>query len=324
MNILVTGDSGLLGSHLSQKLFENGHKVFGISRTDRNHNDDVPRYLIDLTDTQETKKVIEEIKPEVIFHLAANAAEGKGQFSPIDMTQRNLVILANVLTPAINNGLKRFVYTSSIASYGELTPPFKEEDIQKPQDIYGINKMAGEMYLKVLSNVHGFEYVILRPHNIYGPKQNMNDPYRNVVSLFMNKLLKGESYSLYGGGAMKRCFSYIDDVIDVIYKCGFENVANQIFNVGSDKQTSIKELSDLIQKITGIYIEPKILPDRPQEVKDAISDHTKVKNIFGYHDTPLEEGLTKTWAWIKEQGPQETYLDPVEIESKKLPSNWKV
>lgn len=323
MRILVTGDSGLIGSHLASRLVKEGHEVYGASRTKRNWNDSVKRFLVDLTDTEQARKMIEEVKPEVIYHLAANAAEGKGQFSPIDMTQRNLVILANVVTPAINSGLKRIVYTSSIASYGAITPPFREDDQQKPQDIYGINKMAGEMYLKVLSSVHGFEYVIVRPHNVYGPNQNMSDPYRNVVTLFMNKLLKGENYSLYGGGKMKRCFSYIDDVIDVIYKCGFSDVAGQVFNVGADKVYSIKELSDLIQDVTGIYIEPTILPDRPQEVIDAISDHSKAKKEFGYQDTPISEGLKKTWDWIKAQGPQETILDPVEIQSDKLPSNWK-
>jgi len=323
MRILVTGSSGLIGSHVVKKLIEEGNEVFGISRSNDNLHDQETRFNIDLLDKKATTDAVEKIKPEVVYHFAANAAEGKAQFSPIDITQRNIGIFLNVLVPSINNGMKRFIFTSSIAVYGSIEIPFKESDPPIPQDIYGINKMACEQTIRVLAKVHDFEFVIARPHNVYGPGQNMRDPYRNVVTLFMNSLLKNKPYSIFGDGTMKRCFSYIDDVAEVLKKMATAPVAGLTVNVGSEKVYTINELSDTIREVSGIDIEPNYLPDRPQEVHTAKSDHSICKIVFGYSDTEFLKGIKETWEWCKQQGPQEQEFTEVEIPSKKLPKTWK-
>lgn len=327
--ILVTGGAGFIGSHLVDSLVITGHQVSIIDDLSggflRNINPKSQFYRIDLRNTELVDKTIKKIKPEIIYHLAANAAENKSHFSPIEITSRNWNAFINILVPALRNGMKRFVFTSSIAVYGSLQTPYKENDRPQPQDLYGISKLAIEESLKVLSNVHNFEYVITRPHNVYGPRQNMSDPYRNVVALFMNALLKRKPYYIYGNGQQRRCFSYIEDVIDALFKCGFGNFHGMTFNIGADKDYSLNELKNVIQKITGIKISPIYLRDRPQEVKIAISDHRLAKKYLGYKDkTSLYQGIQYTWEYAKKLGYQKSILTKVELDSPLLPRNWRI
>jgi UDP-glucose 4-epimerase len=327
LKIIVTGHTGLIGSHLVDKLVDMGHTVYGMSQgvgsMPGNENPNTENYCINLLNKEATAEIIEDIKPDMVYHLAANAAEGKSQFSPIDITQRNVNIMLNVLVPAIRSGMRRFVYTSSIAAYGAIIPPFKESDYMQPQDIYGINKMACEKIIKVMAKVHGFEPLVFRPHNVYGPRQNMKDPYRNVVTLFMNQILQGKPYSIYGDGSMKRCFSYVGDVAQVLADSAGKNMAYMALNVGADKSYSIKELSDMVIKVSGTNLEPNYLPDRPQEVHEAIADHSLMHQIFEYGHTPLEDGIRRTWEWAKTVGPVEYEYTGFEIESNKIPNNWR-
>lgn len=328
MKILVTGSNGFIGSHLVDRLVEDGHIVLGIDDLSGgvlNYNNAKASYrYFDLRDVEKTRDTVTMFKPKVVFHLAANAAENKAQFSPIDISTRNYNTFLNVVVPAINSGVKRVIVTSSIAVYGALQTPFRETDLPQPEDIYGVSKLAMEQTLKILSDVHGFEYVITRPHNVYGPRQNMTDPYRNVVTIFMNSLLKGESYKIYGDGEQRRCFSYVDDVVDALVKCATEQVARVTFNVGSDKSYSINELSDAVQEVSGIFIEPTHIEDRQKEVKVAVADHALARFFLKYKDNiPLKEGLRKTWEWALTQGYQKPIYTSFEIDSPKIPSNWK-
>lgn len=330
MKILITGGAGFIGSHLVYKLLDQGHKVSIIDDLSGGSRKNLPAgvqlWAFDCRDPKIVDEVFSIEKPDVVFHLAANAAENKAQFSPIDVTSRNWNAFINVLTPAIKYHVKRFVFTSSIAVYGALQTPFKEHDKPQPEDLYGITKLACEQALKVMSDVHGFEYVIARPHNVYGVRQNMQDPYRNVVTIWMNSILKGEPYYIYGDGEQKRCFSYIEDVIDGLYRCGFDPDVNGFtFNLGADKTYTLNELSKVIDKVTG-NTKPAIhLADRPQEVKEAIADHASAKALLFYEDrTSLEEGIAKTWEWVKEQGYQQPIYGGIEIPSAKIPVNWKL
>lgn len=326
MRVLVTGCSGLIGAHLVDKLEAEGHEVHGISKTKRNHErNNCTHWNIDLRDREAAKRAIQTIKPDIVYHCAANAAENLSTFSPSEITTSNYDTFWNVLVPSINAGsLKRFVFTSSIAVYGAIHIPFRESDLPLPQDIYGVTKLAIEQSLRIMSDVHDFEYVVVRPHNVYGEKQRMDDPYRNVVALFMNELLKGKPYTIYGDGSMSRCFSYVKDVIEVLYKCGVEDVAGMTFNVGSENFYSIKALSEVIQKVSGLAIEPNHLPSRVHEVHTAVSDHTLVKKVLGYTETPLEEGLKNMWEYAKKEGGQEyKFHDPEITVGDKLPANWK-
>jgi UDP-glucose 4-epimerase len=325
--ILVTGGAGFIGSHLVDLLIKNRFDVYVIDDLSggfkRNVHPKAFFHKLDLRDAKKTDRLISKIKPTIVFHLAANAAENKAQFSPIDITTRNWNTFINTLVPSIKSGMKRIVVTSSIAVYGSLQTPFKETAKPEPEDLYGIAKLMMEESLKVLSTVHGFEYVVTRPHNVYGPRQNMTDPYRNVVTIFMNAILKGEQYFIYGDGKQKRCFSYVEDVVDAIYKCGIEPVANKTFNIGSDKDWSLLELSETIQKVAGVKNHSKHLPERPQEVKNAISDHALARKYLKYKDSvSLEEGLRKTWEYARSLGPQKMKYTDVELPSKKMPKNW--
>lgn len=289
MKVLITGHTGLVGSNLITRLEQEGHEVFGFSKSSG----------YDLQDPLVVDSIFKEVRPEAVYHLAAMAAESRGQVSPIDMTQRNIGIFINVLTSAINNNVKKFLFTSSVAVYGEATVPYKEDGATIPKDVYGVNKLAAEQILKIMSKVWGFDYVIFRPHNIYGPGQKMNDPYKNVVALFMRKLIEGEPYVLFGDGKMQRAFSYVDDVVDVLIDGLF--LQNVTMNIGSDKAISIKELSDLLQEITGIRGKVELKPGRPQEISMFLADHSVQEAITGYKETPLREGLEKTWEWVKKK-----------------------
>src|SRR3989344_2800643 len=223
--ILVTGSAGFMGSHLYDRLFDAGHEVYGVDDLSGGFMKNVSQKTfftkLDLRDREKTADYIGQIKPEIIFHLAADATEGRSQFTPHSAIDRNLVAYANLLIPAIKNGFKKMILTSSMSVYGKQQVPFHEKMIPHPEDIYGISKSAMEQQTRVLSSVYGFKYVIIRPHNVYGPRQNLTDPYRNVVGIFINRLLQGKNFYVYGDGKQKRAFSYIDDVAPAMIRAAF-------------------------------------------------------------------------------------------------------
>jgi UDP-glucose 4-epimerase len=325
--VLCTGAAGFIASHLVDKLVSKGHEVWGIddlSEGLENHNPDARYMRLDLRDQEKTWHAMGMVKPEIIFHLASHAAESKAQFNPIEIFTNNYNTFLNTLVSGLRHGMRRIIVTSSVAAYGNIKAPFKETMRPEPEDIYGLAKFSMEETLKILSNVHGFEYVIARPHNVYGPNQSFITPYRNVIALWMNALMKGEPYVIYGTGGQKRAYTYVDDLIDGLYKCGFEDVAGEIFNLGADETYSLTELSDILQEITGGKLPPTHLPDRPQEVKISYEDHSKAKKILKYKTrVSLKEGLKRTWKYAQSIGPQELVYTDIELPSPKMPANWK-
>lgn len=285
--ILITGATGLVGSNLVKRL-ERQHEVFEASR----------KLGFDLRDKDLAQDIIREFKPDIVYHLAANAAEARGQISPQDMTERNLNIFLNVLVPSINAKVKRFIYTSSVAVYGEVEVPYAEDDIPKPKDVYGINKLAAEQMLKVLAKVHNFDYTIFRPHNIYGPHQDMSNPYKNVVALIMRNIMEDKEVTLFGEGKMKRAFSYVDDVASVLVEAMDDKFKNQTVNLGSSIECDIITLLRTIEKVSGKTAKVKMLPARPQEIWLFLASHKRLNTLTNYHETPLEEGLKKTWDFL--------------------------
>lgn len=286
MKILITGNTGLIGMNLVERL-RDSHEIFGMSR----------KSGYDLRDTEKTRQAIEDFKPDIVYHLAANTAESRGEISPIDMTQRNLMLFLNVLVPSINIGVKKFIFTSSVAVYGEAEVPYREDDICKPKDVYGVNKLAEEQMLKILAKVHGLNYTIFRPHNIYGPHQDMSNPYKNVVALFMRNIMEHKPITIFGEGKMRRAFSYVDDVVDVLVHA-LNHMDQQTINVGSSIESGLSELLEKIEWISGgkAIVEQK--PARPQEIYLFLPSHRKLESLYSYHETPLDEGLEKTWKYI--------------------------
>jgi len=335
LNIFITGIAGFLGSHLAKKLVSEGHNIFG--------NDN----LIggDLSNISEIRDkiafigcsnsdVLEKIKHkgtiDVLYHCACYPHEGLSVFSPRLITQSVYDESIAIFTWAIQNKVKKIVYLSSMARYGtQPVFPFTEDMTPNPQDPYGIAKVAVEQTLKVLSQVHEFEYTIAVPHNIYGPHQKYDDPFRNVAAIMINRILQGKPPIVYGDGAQTRCFSYIDDVIDPLVKLGeVGKYHGHIFNLGPDNEPiPVKELAEkIIETIEGKKSKTEIqfLPDRPQEVKHANCSADKARVFLKYKPkVSLKEGLKELSDWIFEKGSKPfNYHLPLEIINDKIPRTW--
>lgn len=338
MRILVTGAAGFMGSHLVDSLVNlQKHQVFAIDDLSGGYKSNInPKSKftkLDLRDRKATEEYINHIKPELLYHLAADATEGRSQFTPISATERNLLAYMHTLIPCIRNGLKKVVLTSSMSVYGAQKPPFSERLPRRPEDIYGITKTAMEEATEVLSRVHKFDYVIIRPHNVYGPKQNLSDPYRNVIGIFINCLLNNKNFYIYGNGEQKRAFTYIDDFTPYILKCGFlDKVNGKIINIGPTEEYTINHVAQVVLRIFFQNSQmPKglkalYLPQRPQEVRDAYCTNELAKELLDYKTSiSLEEGIQKMVKWAKKLGPQKfNYLeDGLELVNSDVPATWK-
>lgn len=331
MKILVTGVAGFMASHLSEYLEKQGHEVYGIDNLSIGRLFNVPKNIrftqLDMRDSEGMNAYIKEIKPELVYHLAAFAHEGLSQFMPILITENNYNAFLNLIVPAINNGMKKIVVCSSMSVYGAQKSPFNESMERKPTDIYAIAKTAMEEATEILSDVHGFDYTIIRPHNCYGPKQVLWDPYRNVVGIFINRAMKGLAPIIYGDGEQTRAFSYIDDVTPYIAKAGFmEETNGEIINVGPLEEFTINHLAEIILVAFDLkHLKPIYMPDRPREVKHASCTNDKAKKMLGYNTSvTLEEGIKRMAKWAKTIGPQEfQYLKELELTGKKIPKTWK-
>lgn len=338
MKILVTGAAGFMGGHLVDYLIgQKEHEVFAVDDLSGGYRDNVDTKAhftkLDLRSRKKVERYIAKVKPELIYYLAADASEGRSQFTPINSTERNYLAYMYTIVPAIKHGLRKVVLTSSMSVYGAQKPPFSENMLKKPEDIYGISKGAMEDATKVLANVHGFEHVIIRPHNVYGPKQNLADPYRNVIAIFINCLLNNKHFYIYGKGNQKRAFTYIDDFTPYFAKSGFSKECNgEAINIGPKEESTINELSDIVLKVffpngnVPKHLKPQYFPLRPQEVMEAYCTNDKAARLLGYKTTVgLEEGVEKMVKWAQEKGAQKfNYLkDGVELETEDLPQTWK-
>jgi len=330
MRVLVTGAAGFIGSHVITGLAEQGHEVVAVDDLSGGFKRNVPAGVkfdqIDLRDPEAAERAVADSAPDLLCHLAANAREGASQFQPRDVCGRNLMAYVNVLVPAVRRGLKKVVLYSSMAVYGEQTPPFSEEMPRQPVDVYGINKASMEGITEVLAEVHEFEYTIMRPHNVFGERQSLRDRYRNVVAIFMNRIMQGEPLYIYGDGEQRRAFSYIGDSLPAFLRAcePGEPLNGQIINVGGKEDISVNELASLVA--AEFEVEPKLtyLPDRPREVKHAYSTWQKSEQLLGYEEPyGLREGVCRMAQWARELGPQPWSEETLELPSKKAPVIWQ-
>jgi UDP-glucose 4-epimerase len=326
--VLVTGAAGFLGSHLSEKLMNINCDVIGIDNLIGGDLDNLPKgikfYQFDCCDFNKMNKAMKGV--DVIYHCAATAHEGLSVFSPVAISKNNYLATASVISAGVNNKVKRIVYCSSMARYGKQGTPFTEEMEPKPVDPYGISKVAGEELLKNLCNLNKIEWVIVVPHNIIGPKQKYDDPFRNVVSIMINRILQNERPIIYGDGEQKRCFSYIDDCIYCLLALiDSDKVVNQVFNIGPDEEfTTINRVAEICSNVTGSNLKPKYFPDRPLEVKKALCSSDKAREFLNYKtSTDLYTGIKKTYEYIKEKGPKKfNYHIDLEIVNELTPKVW--
>lgn len=330
MHIFITGIAGFLGSNLADFYLNKGFEVSGCDNLIGGNIDNVhPKVVfyqgncekLDFM-TQATKKDV-----DVLCHAAAFAHEGLSSISPTLICNNNVTGSVSVFTAAIRNKIKRIVFCSSMARYGNIKPPFKEDDHLSPVDPYGVSKVAAEKILKILCDTHGLEYNIAVPHNIIGPKQRYDDPFRNVVSIMTNLMLQNRQPIIYGDGEQKRCFSDIDDCIYCLDKLITDkNIVSQTVNIGPDEEfISINKLFEIISNKLQFNQGPIYYADRPNEVKHAFCSSDKAREILGYKTTvSLEKSVDKLIDFIKQKGVKKfKYNYMLEIENEKTPKTWK-
>ena len=324
---LVTGGAGFIGSHVAEHLLGMGHRVVVIDDLSGGYIENVPRGASfvkgSILDHAMLDSLFAEYQFDHVYHLAAYAAEGLSHFIKRFNYNNNVIGSVNLINAAVNHHVKTFVFTSSIAVYGAGQTPMTEAMIPVPEDSYGIAKLAIEQELRVSHEMFGLDFVIFRPHNVYGERQNIGDRYRNVVGIFMNQILKGEPLTIFGDGEQERAFTHISDVAPIIAESvNFPAAYNKTFNVGADVPFTVNRLAQLVASAMGAnccinYLEPR------NEVKFAFSDHSRAERVFGQREKmSLDEGIRSMVAWVTAHGARtSSVFENLEILDK-LPPSW--
>jgi UDP-glucose 4-epimerase len=329
-NVLVTGGAGFIGSHVSEQLVKQGFNVTVLDDLSGGFTDNIVdgvKFIQgSINDSALVDMLFAQEQYEYVFHLAAYAAEGLSHFIKRFNYNNNLIGSVNLINAAINHHVKCFVFTSSIAVYGASPElPMTEETPAHPEDPYGIAKLAVEQELAVSKQMFDLDYIIFRPHNVYGKRQNIGDKYRNVVGIFMNQILQGKPMTIFGDGSQTRAFSYIGDVAPIIAESiQVPEAYNQVFNIGADQPYSVNQLAEAVARAMGV--EPHIvhLPPR-NEVLNAYSSHEKVLHVFGEREPwSLESGLARMAGWVQEHGARSSQkFKNIEV-MKNFPEAWLV
>ncbi len=328
MRVFVTGIAGFLGSHLAERLLTMGHEIVGCDSLLGGELINVPPeaefYQYDCRDFNAMAKVMHGC--ELVYHCAATAYEGLSVFSPAMVMDNIVTGSVSVFSAAIANGARRIVLCSSMARYGTNEVPFLESYAPRPQDPYGIAKVAAEQALLNLAHVHGIEYAIAVPHNIIGARQKFDDPYRNVASIMANLMLQGRRPFIYGDGEQKRCFSHVEDCITCLLAMGLTSSGvGEVVNIGPDEEfVSINQLFRKLKTIIGTNSQAIYVTDRPQEVKNAVCSASKARDLLGYRTTrTLDAGLNDIVDYIRTVGPRKfRYHLDIEIRNHRTPRTW--
>ncbi len=326
-NILITGGAGFIGSHIVDELIKLNCRVTVLDDLSggyrRNVNSKACFIHGSVNDVMLVNKLFRDSDFRYVFHLAAYAAEGLSHFIKRFNYENNLIGSVNLINASVNYGVSCFVFSSSIAVYGNQQVPMREEAEPLPEDSYGIAKYAVELELRRSQRMFGLNYIIFRPHNVYGERQNFADRYRNVIGIFINQLMKKEPMVIFGDGSQKRAFTYISDVAPVIARSIYESKAyNKVFNIGADRALTVNQLSKIVAKAMGEDLMVRHVPLR-DEVKIAFADHNKIERIFGLKQTvPPAEGIQRMVDWARKIGPRKSKkFYRIEIK-KNLPSIW--
>jgi UDP-glucose 4-epimerase len=328
LKAFVTGIAGFLGSHVAERFLKLGWDVAGIDNLAGGRLSNVPDgaevLIVDCLDRNSYASLLDG--SDVIYHCACAAYEGMSVFSPAFVYKNTTQATVEVATTAVSAGVQRFVHCSSMARYGNLKPPFREDMTPLPITPYGLAKHASELIVQNIFGMHGGTYSIAIPHSIIGPRQRFDDPYRNVVAIMVNRMLRGLQPVIYGDGEQVRCFSFVTDVLYCLEKMGTSDVAaNEIFNIGPDEEaTTIYQLAATIAELMNFDLDPIFVPDRPGEVKIATCSADKSRRLLGYQtQTSLREGLRRIIDWISRNGPADfDYHLDIEIKTKSTPATW--
>lgn len=326
---LVTGAAGFMGSHLVDRLLEMDLEVVGLDDLSggfvENVNSKSTFIEGSINDVELIERLFARYKLQYVFHLAAYAAENLSHFIRRYNYNNNLIGTVNLINASVNHDVKVFVFTSSIAVYGEPQRlPVTEAMPPAPKDCYGVAKYAVELDLQAAHEMFGLNSIVFRPHNVYGERQNIGDKYRNVIGIFINRALQGESVPVFGDGEQRRAFTHIDDVAPVIARSVFHpDVFNQTFNVGGDKHYSVNQVAQEVFSVMGMNTGIRYLPVR-KEVKHIYSSHEKIRSALGLGaKIELQEGIERMVRWARQHGARQTKeFTGVEIE-RNLPESWR-
>lgn len=310
MNFLITGGAGFLASHIAQDLLKQGHEVCIIDDLSGGFIENVPKsaefFNYSITDTAMIDLLFATKEFDYVYHCAAYAAEGLSHFIRKHNYNNNVIGSINLINASIKYKIKGFIFTSSMAVYGTQQVPYSENMKPQPEDPYGIAKYSIEQDLETGYQMFGLPYIIFRPHNIYGIRQNIGDRYRNVIGIFMNQAMQGKDLTIFGDGNQTRAFSYIDDITPIMSKAwNTPDMYQQIFNIGGDKPYTIYEIALEVLKNFDTKSTIKHLPER-FEVKHAHSNHNKIRKHLDLKQTDLSEGIKTMAEWAKKKGPQQT------------------
>lgn len=333
MKIILTGNAGFIGSHIQDELIKLRHEVYGIDDLSGGFRCNINSNLKDFYEINlnnphlSSFKIIDKIKPDILYHVAASAHEGGSFFDISRIARNNFMGYMNIFEECIKAGnLKMVICVSSMATYGIGDPPFQEFDVLKPIDPYGVNKFSMEEVTKQLSECYGFKYSIIVPHNVFGIRQSINDNFRNVAGIFMNRIMRGENIYVYGDGEQRRQFSYIKDALPCFIKMIDPRLHGERINIGGTKDITVNELLEIIINQFDGYNIPKIIysPDRHGEVKHAYCCPDKSIRLLGHKEKyGIEKGITEMAEWAKILGPQSWRKDKLAIYSDKWPNSWK-
>jgi UDP-glucose 4-epimerase len=329
MRVFVTGAAGFLGAHLADAFVRAGDEVVACDNLIGGDLENLPEGVMfeiaDCCDLAAMKRLMHGV--DLVYHCAAIAPEGYSVFAPAIIAQHVYQNTATVLAAAADAKVRRFVYCSSMARYGAGRPPFSEDQPTAPETPYSIAKVAGEMLVRNLAETHQFEHVIAVPHNIIGPKQKYDDPYRNVAAIMINRMLQGQQPIIYGDGEQQRSFSFVQDCVNPLVQMATRpGLDGEVINIGPDEEpVTINELARTLAEMLEFELDPIYLPERTREVRIATCTSDKARQLLGYRTSvSFREGLESMVSWIRSHGtkPFEHHL-PIEIESPLLPSTWR-
>ena len=325
--VLITGVAGFIGSHVAEQCLRMGFDVVGVDDLSGGFRENIPGGVDFRRGSITDQRCVEHLWSnggfDYVYHLAAYAAEGLSHFIRRFNYTNNLIGSVNLINQSLLHNVKCFVFTSSIAVYGANQTPMTEGMRPNPEDPYGIAKYAVELDLSAANHMFGLPYIIFRPHNVYGERQNIADKYRNVIGIFMNQVMRGDPMTVFGDGSQTRAFSHIDDVAPIIARAPLvQDAYSQIFNIGADVHHTVLSLAKEVARALKTESNIVHLPPR-NEVVHAFASHEKVNRIFSPPPAiSLEDGLRRMATWVLKRGPS-TPCDFGEIEvSINLPPSW--
>ena len=330
MQIFITGIAGFLGSNLADFYIKKGFSVSGCDNLVGGDLDNVSSKVnfvkADCEDLNKMRELTKNI--DVVIHSAAYAHESLSIFSPYLISKNIIDGSTSVFSAAIQNKVKRIVFCSSIARYGEVKIPYKENGPTNPSDPYGISKLAAEKILINLCNTYGVEYNIAVPHNIIGIKQKYDDPFRNVASIMINLMLQNRQPIIYGDGEQKRSFSDVDDCIYCIDKLATDpNIKSQLVNIGPgpENEITINKLYQIISNQLKYNKQAINKPERVNEVKNAICSSELSERLLNVKSNQnIEQVISKMIDFIQKKGPKKfNYNYQIEIQNELTPDTWK-